>query len=283
MMIAITGVSGLLGRLVVEELLQSVAAQNLVAIVRTPSKVSDLSERGVQVRASDYSDRAAMQQALTGVEKLLLISSSEVGKRALQHRNVIEAAKAAGVKLIAYTSVLHADTSPLGLAEEHVATEKMLQDSGIPFVLLRNGWYTENYIASVPPALQHGVFIGSAGDGKIASASRADYAAAAAKVMTLDNQAGKVYELAGDRGWTLAELAAEVSKQSGKTIVYQDLAEADFKAALLGAGLSEGLAAMLANSDIGASKGGLFDDSHQLSQLTGRPTTSLAESVRLAL
>ncbi len=283
MMIAITGVSGLLGRLVVEELLQSVAAQNLVAIVRTPSKVSDLSERGVQVRASDYSDRVAMQQALTGVEKLLLISSSEVGQRALQHRNVIEAAKAAGVKLIAYTSVLHADTSPLGLAEEHVATEKMLQDSGIPFVLLRNGWYTENYIASVPPALQHGVFIGSAGDGKIASASRADYAAAAAKVMTLDNQAGKVYELAGDRGWTLAELAAEVSKQSGKTIVYQDLAEADFKAALLGAGLSEGLAAMLANSDIGASKGGLFDDSHQLSQLTGRPTTSLAESVRLAL
>ena len=283
MMIAITGVSGLLGRLVVEELLQSVAAQNLLAIVRTPSKVSDLSERGVQVRASDYSDRVAMQQALTGVEKLLLISSSEVGQRALQHRNVIEAAKAAGVKLIAYTSVLHADTSPLGLAEEHVATEKMLQDSGIPFVLLRNGWYTENYIASVPPALQHGVFIGSAGDGKIASASRADYAATAAKVMTLDNQAGKVYELAGDRGWTLAELAAEVSKQSGKTIVYQDLAEADFKAALLGAGLSEGLAAMLANSDIGASKGGLFDDSHQLSQLTGRPTTSLAESVRLAL
>ncbi len=282
-MIAITGVSGLLGRLVVEGLLQSVEAKNLVAIVRTPSKVSDLSERGVQVRAADYNDQATMQQALTGVEKLLLISSSEVGQRAVQHRNVIEAAKAAGVKLIAYTSVLHADTSPLGLAEEHVATEKMLQDSGIPFVLLRNGWYTENYIASVPSALQHGVFIGSAGEGKIASASRADYAAAAAKVMTLDNQAGKVYELAGDRGWTLTELAAEVSKQSGKTIVYQNLAEADFKAALLGAGLPEGLAAMLANSDIGASKGGLFDDSHQLSQLTGRPTTSLAESVRLAL
>ena len=282
-MIAITGVSGLLGRLVVEDLLQSVEAKNLVAIVRTPSKVSDLSERGVQVRAADYNDQAALQQALAGVEKLLLISSSEVGQRAVQHRNVIEAAKAAGVKLIAYTSVLHADKSPLGLAEEHIATEKMLKDSGIPFVLLRNGWYTENYIASVPPALQHGVFIGSAGEGKIASASRADYAAAAAKVMTLDNQAGKVYELAGDRGWTLTELAAEVSKQSGKTIVYQNLAEADFKAALLGAGLPEGLAAMLANSDIGASKGGLFDDSHQLSQLTGRPTTSLAESVRLAL
>ncbi len=282
-MIAITGVSGLLGRLVVEDLLQSVEAKDLVAIVRTPSKVSDLSGRGVQVRAADYNDQAAMQQALTGVEKLLLISSSEVGQRAVQHRNVIEAAKAAGVKLIAYTSLLHADTSPLGLAEEHIATEKMLEDSGIPFVLLRNGWHTENYIASLPPALQHGVFIGSAGEGKIAAASRADYAAAAAKVMTLDNQAGKVYELAGDRGWTLAELAAEVSKQSGKTVAYQNLAEADFKAALLGAGLPEGLAAMLANSDIGASKGGLFDDGHQLSQLIGRPTTPLEESVRTAL
>ncbi len=282
-MIAVTGVSGLLGRLVVEALLQNVEAKNLLAIVRTPSKVNDLAERGVQVRGADYSDRAAMLQALAGVEKLLLISSSEVGQRAAQHRNVIEAAQAAGVKLIAYTSLLHADTSPLSLAGEHIETEKMLKASGIPYVLLRNGWYTENYIASVPPALQHGVFIGSAAEGKIASAARADYAAAAAKVLTLDNQGGKVYELAGDRGWTLSELAAEVSKQSGKNVVYQNLSEADFKAALLGAGLPEGLAAMLANSDIGASKGGLFDDGKQLSKLIGRPTTPLEESVRAAL
>lgn len=282
-MIAITGVSGLLGRLVVEDLLHSVEAHKVVAIVRTPSKVSDLSERGVQVRAADYNDKAALQQALSGVEKLLLISSSEVGQRAAQHKNVIEAAKAAGVKLIAYTSLLHADSSPLGLAEEHIATEKLLKESHIPFVLLRNGWYTENYIASVPPALQHGVFIGSAGEGKIASAARADYAAAAAKVLTLDNQGGKVYELAGDRGWTLAELAEEVSKQSGRKVAYQNLAEADFKAALLGAGLPDGLAAMLANSDVGASKGGLFDDGRTLSKLIGRPTTSLAESVKAAL
>ncbi len=282
-MIAITGVSGLLGRQVVEDLLQNVAAKDIVAIVRTPSKVSDLSERGVQVRGADYNDKAAMAQALSGVEKLLLISSSEVGKRAAQHGNVIEAAKNAGVKLIAYTSLLHADSSPLGLADEHIETEKMLKESGIPFVLLRNGWYTENYIASVPPALQHGVFIGSAGEGKIASASRADYAAAAAKVMTLENQGGKVYELAGDRGWTLPELAAEVSKQSGKQVVYQNLSETDFNAALLAAGLPEGLAAMLANSDVGASKGGLFDDSRTLSKLIGRPTTSLAESVSAAL
>jgi NAD(P)H dehydrogenase (quinone) len=282
-MIAITGVSGLLGRLVVEDLLHSVEAHKVVAIVRTPSKVSDLSERGVQVRAADYNDKAALQQALSGVEKLLLISSSEVGQRAAQHKNVIEAAKAAGVKLIAYTSLLHADSSPLDLAEEHIATEKLLKESHIPFVLLRNGWYTENYIASVPPALQHGVFIGSAGEGKIASAARADYAAAAAKVLTLDNQGGKVYELAGDRGWTLAELAEEVSKQSGRKVAYQNLAEADFKAALLGAGLPDGLAAMLANSDVGASKGGLFDDGRTLSKLIGRPTTSLAESVKAAL
>jgi NAD(P)H dehydrogenase (quinone) len=282
-MIAITGASGQLGQLVIEDLLKTVAAEQVVAIVRNPAKVSELAERGVQVRAASYEDKAALVQALTGVEKLLLISSSEVGQRAVQHRNVIEAAKEAGVKLIAYTSVLHADSSPLGLAEEHIATEQQLQQSGVPFVLLRNGWYTENYLASVPPALQHGVFIGSTGEGKISSASRADYAAAAAKVMTLDNQAGKVYELAGDNGWTLTELTAEITKQSGKTVVYQNLPEADFKAALLGAGLPEGLAAMLANSDVGASKGGLFDDSRQLSQLIGRPTTPLADSLRAAL
>ncbi|OAT32993.1 NADPH-quinone oxidoreductase [Buttiauxella ferragutiae ATCC 51602] len=282
-MIAITGASGQLGQLVVEELLKTVAADQLVAIVRNPAKIKAFSERGVQVRAASYEDKTALVQALRGVEKLLLISSSEVGQRAVQHHNVIEAAKEAGVKLIAYTSLLHADSSPLGLADEHIATEEMLKQSGIPFVLLRNGWYTENYLASVPPALQHGAFIGSAGEGKIASATRADYAAAAAKVMTLDNQAGKVYELAGDHGWTLSELTAELTKQSGTTVVYQNLPEADFKAALLGAGLPEGLAAMLANSDAGASKGGLFEDSRQLSQLIGRPTTSLAESVRSAL
>ena len=282
-MIAITGASGQLGQLVIEDLLKTVAAEQLVAIVRNPTKVSQFSERGVQVRAASYEDKTALVQALDGVEKLLLISSSEVGQRAIQHRNVIEAAKEAGVKLIAYTSLLHADSSPLALADEHVATEKMLQQSGIPFVLLRNGWYTENYLASIPPALQHGVFIGSAGDGKIASATRADYAAAAAKVITLENQAGKVYELAGDSGWTLSELTEELTKQSGTTVAYQNLPEVDFKAALLGAGLPEGLAELLANSDIGASKGGLFNDSRQLSQLIGRPTTSLEESVRAAL
>ncbi|EKK5244411.1 SDR family oxidoreductase [Cronobacter sakazakii] len=282
-MIAITGATGQLGQRVIDTLLNTVAAQEIVAIVRNPAKAAALSTRGVQVRAADYNDAAALTAALAGVEKLLLISSSEIGQRATQHRNVIDAAKTAGVKLIAYTSLLHADRSPLGLADEHVATEKMLADAGIPYVLLRNGWYTENYLASVPPALEHGVFIGSAGDGKIASASRQDYAEAAAKVLTLDNQAGRVYELAGDHAWTLRDLTALLSKETGKTVAYQNLSEADFAAALTGAGLPEGFAKLLADSDIGASKGGLFDGSHQLSALIGRPTTSLEASLRESL
>ena len=282
-MIALTGATGQLGQFVVEALLKSVPAKEIVAIVRNPAKAEALSKQGLIVRQGDYNDQAALTQALAGVEKLLLISSSEVGQRAAQHRNVINAAKAAGVKFIAYTSLLHADNSPLGLHVEHVATEKALATSGIPYALLRNGWYTENYLASAPPALEHGVFIGAAGEGKIASATRADYAAAAAKVVSEEGHAGKVYELAGDSAWTLSELAAELSKQSGKPVVYQNMSEADFAAALKSVGLPAGLADMLADSDVGASKGGLFDDSHTLSKLIGRATTSLAESVKTIL
>ncbi|MGX9739756.1 SDR family oxidoreductase [Pseudocitrobacter corydidari] len=279
-MIAITGATGQLGQHVIESLLNTVPASTVVAIVRNPAKAQALTAQGIHVRQSDYSDEAALKLALQGVDKLLLISSSEVGQRALQHRNVINAAKAAGVKFIAYTSLLHADTSPLGLADEHVETEKMLADSGIAYTLLRNGWYTENYLASAPAALEHGVFIGAAGDGKIASATRADYAAAAAHVISETGHEGKVYELAGDNGWTLTQLAAELTKQSGKPVTYQNLSEADFAAALKGVGLPAGLADMLADSDTGASKGGLFDDSKTLSKLIGRPTTTLAESVK---
>jgi len=282
-MIAITGATGQLGQHVIEHLLKTVSASQIVAIVRNPAKADALSKQGITVRQADYTDLAAFTAALTGVEKLLLISSSEVGQREPQHKNVINAAKAAGVKFIAYTSLLHADKSPLGLADEHVATEKALADSGIPYALLRNGWYTENYLASAPPAIEHGVFIGAAGDGKIAAATRADYAAAAATVIAQDGHAGNVYELAGDSAWTLSELAAELSKQSGKPVTYQNLSEADFAAALKGVGLPAGLADMLADSDTGASKGGLFDDSHTLSKLIGRATTPLAESVKSIL
>lgn len=279
-MIAITGATGQLGQHVIESLLKTVPASQIVAIVRNPAKATALSQQGITVRQADYSDEAAFSTALQGIDKLLLISSSEVGQRAPQHRNVINAAKAAHVKFIAYTSLLHADTSPLGLADEHVATEKMLAESGIAYALLRNGWYTENYLASAPAALEHGVFIGAAGEGKIASATRADYAAAAARIISEEGHAGKTYELAGDAGWTLSQLAAELAKQSGKKVVYQNLSEADFAAALKGFGLPAGLAEMLADSDVGASKGGLFDDSHTLSKLIGRPTTSLADTVK---
>ena len=282
-MIAITGATGQLGQRVIEQLLKTIPASQLVAIVRNPAKAEALSTQGVTVRQADYNDQATFTTALAGVDKLLLISSSEVGQRATQHQNVINAAQAAGVKFIAYTSLLHADTSTLGLHVEHVETENALAASGIPFALLRNGWYTENYLASAPAALEHGVFIGAAGEGKIASATRADYAAAAARVISEEGHAGKVYELAGDHAWTLGELVAELSRQSGKNVVYQNLSEADFAAALKGFGLPAGLADMLADSDVGASKGGLFDDSRTLSALLGRPTTTLAESVSALL
>ena len=278
-MIAITGATGQLGHYVIESLMKTVPASQIVAIVRNPAKAQALTAQGITVRQADYGDEAALTSALQGVEKLLLISSSEVGQRAPQHRNVINAAKAADVKFIAYTSLLHADTSPLGLADEHIETEKMLADSGIVYTLLRNGWYSENYLASAPAALKHGVFIGAAGDGKIASATRADYAAAAARVISEAGHEGKVYELAGDSAWTLTQLAAELTKQIGKQVTYQNLSEADFAAALKSVGLPDGLADMLADSDVGASKGGLFDDSKTLSKLIGRPTTTLAESV----
>ncbi|CBG89986.1 SDR family oxidoreductase [Citrobacter rodentium] len=282
-MIAITGATGQLGQHVIESLLHTVPARQIVAIVRNPAKATALSQQGITVRQADYGDEAAFTTALQGVEKLLLISSSEVGQRAAQHRNVINAAKAAGVQFIAYTSLLHADRSPLGLHVEHVATEKMLAESAIPYALLRNGWYSENYLASAPAALEHGVFIGAAGEGKIAAATRADYAAAAVHVISTEGHAGKVYELAGDDAWTLSQLAAELSRQSGKKVVYQNLSKADFAAALKNVGLPAGLADMLADSDVGASEGGLFDDSRTLSKLTGRPTTTLAESVSALL
>ncbi|ECG4924199.1 SDR family oxidoreductase [Salmonella enterica] len=281
-MIAITGATGQLGQHVIENLLKTTPASHLVAIVRNPKKAAPLSQRGIAVRQADYANEAALTTALQGVDKLLLISSSEVGQRTAQHRNVIQAAIAAKVKFIAYTSLLHADKSPLALADEHIETEKMLAESGIPHTLLRNGWYTENYLASVPAALKHGVFIGAAGEGKIASAMRADYAAAAC-VIREEGHAGNVYELAGDDAWTLSQLADELTHQSGKKIVYQNLSEVDFAAALKGAGLPDGLADMLANSDAGAAKGGLFDDSHTLRKLIGRPTTTLTESLRSVL
>lgn len=280
MTIAVSGATGQLGRLVIDKLKQKVATDNIVGLVRNTEKARDL---GVAVRVADYTQPATLEAALAGIDTLLLISGNEIGQRATQHANVINAAKKAGVKRIVYTSLLRADRSPLNLAPEHVQTEADLKASGLQYTILRNGWYTENYTGSITPALANGAFYGSAGDGKIASAARADYAEAAVVALTNEAHSGITYELAGDNAYTLAELAAEISSQTSKDIPYVNIPEADYAAALKGAGLPEGFAAAIASWDVGASQGALFDDGRQLSKLIGRPTTSLADSVRQAL
>ena len=279
-MIGVTGATGQLGRLVVNGLKRRVPASEIVALARTPAKAEGL---GVAVREADYSRPETLGPALAGIDTLLLISSNEVGQRAAQHRNVIEAAKQAGVKWIVYTSLLHADRSPLSLTDEHLTTEVELKATGIPVTILRNGWYTENYTASVPGAVAGGAFIGSAGRGRISSAARADYAEAAVAVLTSEGHQGKTYELAGDQAYTLNDLAAEITRQAGKHIPYRDLPEADYAAALAGFGLPAPVAQAYASFDVGAAQDALFDDGRVLSKLIGRPTTPLSVSVAHAL
>jgi NAD(P)H dehydrogenase (quinone) len=280
-LIAVTGATGALGRLVIAELLaRGQSAETVVALARTPSKADDL---GVPVRQADYSTAETLPAALKGVSTLLLISSSEVGQRVDQHRAVLQAAKAAGVAHIVYTSLLHADRSPMSLADEHRTTEADLAALGVPYTLLRNGWYTENYTGSIAGALAAGAFIGCAAEGKISSAPRHDYAAAAARVLITPALQGKTYELAGDSAYTLGELAAELSRQSGKDIPYQNLPQADYAQILAGLGLPEGLAQGLASWDVDAAHGALFDDGGALSQVIGRPTTPLATTIAQTL
>lgn len=278
-MIAVTGATGQLGRLVIQALLSRVPASDITALVRDPAKAQDLAELGVDVRQADYDQPQTLTAALEGVDKLLLISSNELGQRVAQHRAVIDAAKAAGVSLLAYTSVLHADVSKLGLAAEHRDTEQALIASGVPYVLLRNGWYTENYLASVPAAVEHGALLGSAQEGRISSAARSDYAQAAAIVLSAEGHANTVYELAGDDSYTLTELAALIAAKAGKPVVYQNLPQAEFEKILVSVGLPAPLAELLADSDAAAAHGALFDDSRQLSQLIGRATVPVAQSL----
>lgn len=277
MTIGITGATGHLGRLVVQGLKARVPADGLVALVRSAAKAADL---GIPAREADYDKPETLGPALAGIDTLLLISGNEVGQRARQHQAVIEAAKEAGVKWIVYTSILRADTSTIGLAQEHLATERAIEASGIPFTFLRNGWYTENYESAVPAAVANGVVLGSSGEGRVSSASRADYAEAAIAVLTSGGHEGKVYELAGDTGWTKADLAAEISRQSGKPVVYNDLPEAEYATVLEGFGLPAPFPQALAGWDTATAQGALHDDSRQLSTLIGRPTTPLADTVR---
>lgn len=279
----VTAATGQLGRKVVAELLKKVPAAELAVAVRDPGKAADLAAAGVDVRVADYARADGWDAALAGIERVLLISSNAIGQRTPQHRNVIEAATRAGVGLIAYTSVLRADSSELALAVEHRETEALLRASGLPFALLRNGWYTENLTAGLAHELSSGVRFGSAGEGRFATATRDDYAAAAAAVLGGGEHAGKTYELAGDGAFTLAEYAAEVSRLSGKPVIYQNLPQAEYRDGLAKAGLPAPFAAILADSDAAAARGALFDDGHQLSALIGRPTTPLAETLKAAL
>jgi len=280
MTIGVTGATGQLGRLVIQKLKQKVPASDIVALVRNPAKASDL---GVAVREADYDRPETLGPALKGIDTLMFISASEIGKRLAQHRNVIAAAKKAGVKRIVYTSLLHADKSPINLASEHLPTENEIKASGIPYTILRNGWYTENYTGSIGGALAGGAFLGSAGSGRISSAARSDYADAAVEAVAGKGHEGKTYELAGDSSWTLDDLAKEISRQTGKNIPYRNLPEAEYAKTLEGFGLPKPVAGAVASWDTGASQGGLFDESRQLSRLIGHPTTPMPDTVRDAL
>lgn len=282
-MIAVTGASGHLGRLTVEALLKKTAPSNIVAIVRSPEKAADLAAKGVVVREGDYNRPETLPAALAGVSKLLLVSSNELGKRPEQHKAAIDAAKAAGVSFIAYTSLLKADSTPALLAEEHKATEQYLRECGVSFALLRNGWYTENHTASLPASIAHGAVIGAAGDGRFATAARADYAEAAAVVLITEGHASKTYELAGDSSYNYTEFAAETAKVSGQPVVYLRMSEPEYEKALTSFGLPGALAHILADADATAIRGTLDTASRDLSTLIGRPTTPWQQTVAESL
>lgn len=283
-MIAITGATGNLGRLVVNDLLdRKVSTSEIVAAVRSPEKASDLAERGVEVREADYTEPDTLDAAFDGVDRLLLISSPAVGERLAHHQHVVDAAAANDVGVLAYTSMLHADTSPLKLATEHRETEEYIRDSGLPFTFLRNGWYIENYTEQLDQALEQGAFIGCGGDGRISAASRADYAAAAATVLTDEGHEGETYELGGEEAFTMDELAKVVSEQSGTEVVYRDLPPENYTQALVEAGLPEAQAAVFADADQGVAEGHLYTESDDLRRLIGRPTTPMSEAVADAL
>ncbi|MFJ8044535.1 SDR family oxidoreductase [Kitasatospora sp. NPDC096147] len=283
MMIVVTGATGQLGRLVVEGLLAKVPASELAVAVRSAGKAADWAAEGVTVREVDYNRPETLATAFEAGDRVLLISGSEVGSRVPQHTAVVEAAKAAGVGLLAYTSILGGDEATFRLAEEHQATEAAIRASGLPFVLLRNGWYTENYTANAAVAVEHGAVVGSNGDARIATAARQDYADAAVAVLTGEGHEGAVYELSGDEAWSFSEYAAALAAHTGKPVGYQDVPAETHREILVGAGLPEGFAAILVDVDAAIARGELDRDKGVLSTLIGRPTTPLAATVAAAL
>ncbi|GLV72094.1 SDR family oxidoreductase [Streptomyces hygroscopicus] len=283
MSIVVTGATGHLGRLVVEGLLEKVPADQITAVVRDAGKAAGLADRGVRLHVADYNRPETLTGAFAAGDKVLLISGSEIGQRGPQHQAVIDAAKEAGVALLAYTSVLGGPAADFTLADEHKVTERAITDSGLPYVLLRNGWYNENYTENLAPVLEHGAVVGAAGEGRVASASRADYAAAAVAVLTGEGHEGKVYELSGDTAWSFAEYADVVAAQSGKKIVYRVVSTEEVRAILTGSGMPEPVAAILSDVEAAIERGRLAATPGDLSRLIGRPTTPIADSVAAAL
>lgn len=283
MKIAITGATGQLGNLVIEQLLQLTAAQNIVALVRNIDKAEHFKAQGIELREFDYDRPETLTPALSGIDKLLLISANEIGRRTPQHQAVIDAAKVAGVPYIAYTSLLRADTSPLGLAQEHRETEKLIQDSGITYTFLRNNWYSENYLAGIAHTIEIGTLFGAAQDGRISSASRIDYAEAAAKVLTSTGHENKTYELAGSESFSLSNLATLIGQAASKDIIYQNLSAEEYTQGLTQAGLPAGLVDVIVDADIQSIQGAMYSDSKDLEQLIGHKTTSIQDSIKAAL
>ncbi|MEU6209328.1 SDR family oxidoreductase [Streptomyces sp. NPDC047023] len=283
MSIVVTAATGALGRLVVGELLERVPADRVAVVVRDAGKAADLAARGVEVRVADYDDPTALATAFRPGDRVLLISGNEFGRRVAQHTAVLEAARAAGVAQLAYTGILGGPEADFDLAAEHTATERAVLASGVPYTFLRNGWYHENYTRELPAVLGRGTVVGSAGAGRIASAARADYAAAAAVVLTGEGHLGQVYELSGDTAWSLAEYAAEVSAQSGKEIAYTDLTAEEHLSVLTGAGVPAEFAAVFVDVDAAIARGRLAGTGGDLARLIGRPTTPVAEAIGAAL
>lgn len=279
---AVTGATGKLGRLVLSEMLQKVDPASVVALARDPSALADFAARGIQVRQADYDDPASLDAALKGVDRVLLISGNAVGQRERQHRNVIDAAKANGVSYLAYTSILNARKSRLALAPEHKQTEEILEASGLNHDVLRMPWYSDNYMGGVAQNVAMGAVYGAAGNGRFSTASRADLAAGAAAAL-VGSEGGRIVEMAGDESWTMDDFAAELSKHSDKDVKYVNQSEADYAKTLEGAGLPPPVAALLASTSYLAGEGELENNERQLSQLSGRPTTSIAESIKAAL
>ena len=279
---AVTGATGKLGRLVLDELLAKTGAGNVVALARDPSALADYAAKGVQVRQADYDDPASLDAALAGIDRVLLISGNAVGQRERQHGAVIEAAKKAGVSYLAYTSVLNAQGSKLLLAAEHVLTEKLLEKSGLNYDVLRMPWYSENYVGSLAPSIEHGAIYGATGEGRLSTASRADLAGGAVGAL-LNSPGGKVYEFAGDQSWSMAEFAAEVGRQAGKPVEYVNQSESDYAKTLESVGLPPPAAGFLASTSYLAGFGELYSESKDLSTLSGRPTTPISETIAAAL